>query len=337
MFNPSDYTVGWICAITTEYVAAQSLLDEKHGKPEYVSSFDTNDYILGKMSNHNVVITVLPGEHGTDSAATAATNMLHSFPNVRFGLMVGTGGGAPGPKQDIRLGDVVVSTPCNGFGGVYQYDYGKAIQGQSFKPTRFLNQPPVVLRAAINGIQARYERKGHRLEETIDKVLEKHKRMRQKYKRPPYDHDRLYESQTVHPLDTEASCAEKCDSAKLILCPPRTEYEGNPMIHYGLIASGNQLMNDALARDKFVAEDGVLCFEMEAAGLMNMFPCLVVRGICNYSDSHGTKEWQGYAAMTAAAYAKDLLRQIIPSKMETEAKLKKDISGKSTDATHQSA
>ena len=48
----------------------------------------------------------------------------------------------------------------------------------------------------------------------------------------------------------------------------------------------------------------MLCFKMEAAGLMDDFPCLVVRGICDYADSHKNKQWQGYAAATAAAYAK---------------------------------
>ena len=51
----------------------------------------------------------------------------------------------------------------------------------------------------------------------------------------------------------------------------------------------------------------VLCFEMEAAGLMLDFPCLVVRGICDYADSHKNKIWQKYAAATAAAFAKELL------------------------------
>jgi hypothetical protein len=49
---------------------------------------------------------------------------------------------------------------------------------------------------------------------------------------------------------------------------------------------------------------------MEAAGLMDYFPCLVIRGLCDYSDSHKTKRWQSYAAVVAAAYAKDLLRVI---------------------------
>jgi nucleoside phosphorylase len=77
-------------------------------------------------------------------------------------------------------------------------------------------------------------------------------------------------------------------------------------------------MKDALTRDTLAAKKGVLCFEMEAAGLMNHFPCLVIRGICDYSDSHKNKEWQGFAAMMAAAYAKDLLCEIPPNKVEAE-------------------
>jgi nucleoside phosphorylase len=137
MSNPNDYSVGWICAISTEYVAAQAFFDETHDGPEYVSQNDNNDYTLGKIGKHNVVIAVLPdGEYGTASAAFVATSMLNSFPNVRIGLMVGIGGGAPTQKHDIRLGDIVVSAPGNGEGGVLQYDFGKTIQGQSFQITR---------------------------------------------------------------------------------------------------------------------------------------------------------------------------------------------------------
>jgi nucleoside phosphorylase len=81
----------------------------------------------------------------------------------------------------------------------------------------------------------------------------------------------------------------------------RDEEDDDPAIHYGLIASGNQLMKDARIRDKLAADKGVLCFDMEAAGLMNHFPCLVIRGICDYSDSHKNEEWQGFSAMMAAA------------------------------------
>ena len=324
MSNPKDYTVGWICAVHTEYVAAQSFLDQEHGRPKELSPNDNNDYTLGEIGGHNVVIAVLPdGEYGISSAASVARDMLHSFPNIRIGLMVGIGGGAPSQKHDIRLGDIVVSASHDETGGVFQYDFNETAQGLSFCSTRFLNQPPTILRTAVNGLKALYERKGHQLEGSIDNILEKNKKMRRKYGRLDPDRDRLYQSHVLHPLHDETSCARSCgnDPSKLIIRPERTEDEDNPAIHYGLIASANQVMKDALIRDQLTAEKDVLCFEMEAAGLMNHFPCLVIRGICDYADSHKTKEWQGYAAMAAAAYTKDLLCRIVPSQMEAEKKI----------------
>ena len=50
---------------------------------------------------------------------------------------------------------------------------------------------------------------------------------------------------------------------------------------------------------------------MEAAGLDD-FQCLVIRGICDYADSHKNKIWQPHAAAAATAYAKDLLLQLAP-------------------------
>lgn len=114
-----EYTVGWICAICTEYTAAQAALDEEHERPDYITPSDHNDYTVGRIGGHNVVIAVLPyGEYGTDSAALVARDMLHSFANIKLGLMVGVGGGAPSERCDIRLGDVVVSVPRDGQSGV---------------------------------------------------------------------------------------------------------------------------------------------------------------------------------------------------------------------------
>jgi nucleoside phosphorylase len=324
MSDPKTYTVGWICAINTEYVAARAFLDEVHDGPQHVSEYDSNDYTLGKIGKHNVVIAVLPdGEYGTASAAGVATDMLHSFPNVKIGLMVGIGGGAPNGNHDIRLGDVVVSSPRDGNSGVFQYDFGKTIQDQSFRHTRYLNQPPTVLRTTVNGLKAQYKETGHRIEEAINSILEKKPRLRQEYKRPDPSSDRLYQAKFTHPPNNEANCAAMCgdDPSKLIIRRERTEMEDDPAIHYGLIASGNQLMKDALLRDRLAREKDVLCFEMEAAGLMNLFPCLVIRGICDYSDSHKNKEWQGYAAMSAAAYAKDILCRMAPNRVEAERKI----------------
>ncbi|KAJ5628183.1 hypothetical protein N7490_010411 [Penicillium lividum] len=324
--SPDQYTVGWICAVRKEYIAAVLSLDEQHGLPTSLPPRNQNDFTLGKIGNHNVVISGLPiGEYGIASAAQVAEGMVHAFPNVRIALMVGIGGGAPSPKHDIRLGDIVVGIPSNGRGGIFQYDFGKAIQDQEFKPTGFHNQAPTFLRSAVNGLAVKYEREGHRIEDIIREVLEKEPRLRRNYSRPDPATDRLYKSDSVHPFENESSCNLVCssDASSLVLRTPRTDEDDNPAIHYGNIASANTLMKDAKIRDEIAKKYDVLCFEMEAAGLVNSFPCLVIRGICDYSDSHKNKEWQGYAAMTAATYAKELLYRIVPQGVNQQEKITK--------------
>ncbi|PGH05933.1 hypothetical protein GX51_02714 [Blastomyces parvus] len=328
MANPQDYTIGWICAILPEYVAARAFLDEEHQPLDKRNPHDNNDYTLGRVGNHNVAIAVLPdGEYGTSSAATVARDMVHCFPNIRIGLMVGIGGGVPS-RHDIRLGDVVVSSPRDGMAGVFQYDFGKTIQEENFIHTGFLNQPPLVLRAAVNGLKAQFESEGNELMEAVNSVLEKKPRLQKKYKRPELSSDRLYNPGFIHPPNNTSSCAVVCGDqpSKLTVRAQRTEDDDNPAIHYGLIASGNQLMKDATIRDKLAAEKDVLCFEMEAAGLMNHFPCLVIRGICDYSDSHKNDEWQPFAAMVAAAYARDLLYRLRPTNVEAEKPIREILS-----------
>jgi nucleoside phosphorylase len=181
----------------------------------------------------------------------------------------------------------------------------------------------MVLRTAVNRLKAQYESDGYQLNKTINYILEQKLRLQKKYRRPSLENDRLYQSTVKHPLNNKKNCAEVCgdDLSKLRRRDDRAEDEDNPLIHYGLIASANQLMKDALLREKLAEDNGVLCFEMEAAGLMNQFPCLVIRGICDYSDTHKNKEWQGYAAMAAAAYAKDILCRIPPNKIEAEKRI----------------
>ncbi|THW85207.1 hypothetical protein D6D15_08240 [Aureobasidium pullulans] len=380
MSDPQEYTVGWICALSTEYTAARVFLDREHDppKPECIAASDDNAYTLGEIADHKIAIAVLPhGEYGTSSAATVATNMLHSFPNIRVGLMVGVGGGAPTAENDIRLGDIVVSSPRGGTGGVYQYDYGKRIQNSEFKSTCHLNQPPSAVLTAMSKLKSRYETDGHRIHESIEAILESNPRLKKNYGCPGREHDVLYASNIVHPLDTpERDCRESCTtqchdsindhkramngkdpavpnheqrrgdqsrasdtpdpkekdqahqdscdvrSSNIVYRQERSLVEDNPAIHYGTIASGNSLIKDAHLRDELAKKKGIMCFEMEAAGLMNRLPCLVVRGICDYSDSHKNKEWQGYAAMTASAYTIDLLKCIPPWSLEGEQRLR---------------
>src|SRR5205814_3313192 len=124
-----------------------------------------------------------------------------------------------------------------------------------------------------------------------------------KFARDKVGSDVLFEAEYNHV--GEDSCASCAATGKV----QREERTNNtPAVHYGTIASGNQVMRDGVMRDKISSEFGVvLCFEMEAAGLMNSFPCLVIRGICDYADSHKNKKWQPYAAAAAAACAKEVL------------------------------
>ncbi|KAK4195644.1 nucleoside phosphorylase domain-containing protein [Triangularia verruculosa] len=231
--------------------------------------------------------------------------------------MVGIGGGAPSANNDIRLGDVVVSAPAHGKGGVLQYDFGKTIQGRSFQSTGHLNEPPWLFRTAMQGLQLEYQLNCHGLVSAIAGVLGRRPRLRREYKRPEPSTDKLFKASVVH-RSPHANCQGVCDidPNNLVRRSARTEEDDGPVIHCGLIASANQVMEDAEVRDQLIVSNGVLCFEMEAAGLMNHFPCLVVCGICKFSNSHENKEWQGYAAMTAAAYTKDILSQIPPSSVK---------------------
>jgi len=116
----SEYTVGWVCALPVELAAAQEMLDEEHADLERdLDDNDQNLYALGSIGGHNVAIVCLPaGRIGNNPAAAVATQMRTTFKGLRFGLMVGIGGGVPGAEVDIRLGDVVVSQPDKTFSGV---------------------------------------------------------------------------------------------------------------------------------------------------------------------------------------------------------------------------
>jgi nucleoside phosphorylase len=296
-----DYSVGWVCALPIELAAARLMLDEEHRHLGQDPN-DTNLYTLGRIGEHNVVIACLPaGQTGTNSAAAVAMQMRLAFPSIRFGLMVGIGGGVPSSEADIRLGDVVVSQPHKGHGGVVQYDSGKATPSE-FERTGFLNMPPTILLNGIAKIRSN-EFIGSSLSEYLSKLGDA-----PAFKRDGAGPDVLYEASYKH---AGGPTCGSCSKEMVVGRQPRRNQE--IVVHYGTIASGNQVMRDGATRDKVSSEfGGVLCFEMEAAGLMNSFPCLVIRGICDYADSHKGKNWQPYAAGTAAAYTKEVL-SIVPA------------------------
>jgi nucleoside phosphorylase len=155
--SPPDYTVGILCALPVEPAAAQMLLDQTH--PALIlERHDDQEYTFGSIGDHNVVIGCLPaGRTGLTSAASTARSMSAKFRNLRFGLMVGIGGGVPSGGKDVRLGDAVVSQPHDGHGGVIQYDFGRVRPG-GFEPTGFLSSPPEFLLRALAQLQARHIR-----------------------------------------------------------------------------------------------------------------------------------------------------------------------------------
>ncbi|KID94993.1 Nucleoside phosphorylase domain protein, partial [Metarhizium majus ARSEF 297] len=295
--RPENYTVGWLCALPTELDAATKMFDERHcdilRKPH-----DPNLYTLGRIHNHNVVIVCLPaGQTGASSAAAVMGQMRCQFPSIQHTFLVGVGGGVPGDDAAVRLGDVVISQPHMGHGGVVQYDFGKSTPS-GFIRTGFVNAPPTILLNAVNKLRANILK--HQV--SISNNLSTFSHLRDSA-----GPDVLFESTYEHVGG--ASC-DSCDKDLVTHGTPRSSED--IVVHYGTIASGNQLIRDGITRDTLSSQlGGVLCFEMEAAGFMRIFPGLVIRGICDYADSHKNKKWQAYASATAAVIAKEIL-SILP-------------------------
>ncbi|ETS84370.1 hypothetical protein PFICI_02395 [Pestalotiopsis fici W106-1] len=331
MSTTDHFSIGWICAIDTEIIAAEIMFDEILSAPDGIPTSDVNSYKFGRISGHHVVVACLPqSQYGISNATAAVKDMLRSFP-IKTVVMVGIAGGAPNLANgvDIRLGDVVVSSPGSHNGGVLQYGYGKKHQDENdplrFETTGHLNQPPLSMLNAVNQLKATHRMEGHQIQRNMEEALLKRPKLKAKLRRelqrPDTATDRLYQSSIIHAEDHRTCDACGDDQATLAMRDARDPDDDDPVIHYGLIASSDSLMKDAIMRDRLSRERNVLCFEMEAAGLMNHVPCIAIRGICDYSDSHKNKIWQGYAAMTAAAYAKELLGDIRPDQMRAEGRL----------------
>jgi nucleoside phosphorylase len=303
-----DYTVGWICPLEVEQIAALEMLDEDHERLPQPPT-DHNVYSLGSIGGHNVVIAGLH-QPGNNPAATVVTQMRMTFPNLRFGLLVGIGGGVPVKTDNgmIRLGDIVVSKPAGGHSGAVQYDHGKAETGH-FRRTGALPPPPAVLLNAAQDLAAKRARmRKDPVVENIKKIDTDIPGLRE-YRHPGSAYDHLYSSDYPH-LDPGVPCDEcGCDPTRRVLREIDDEDGGDDprvVVHRGTIASGELVIKNGVLRDQLAKEYGVLCFEMEAAGALADFPCIVIRGISDYCDSHKNDQWHGYAAAAAAAYARQL-------------------------------
>ncbi|TVY70160.1 5'-methylthioadenosine/S-adenosylhomocysteine nucleosidase [Fusarium oxysporum f. sp. cubense] len=304
--KPIDYTVGWICALPKEMAAAKGMLDKVYQRPSQ-HKLDKNNYAVGRIAHLKIVVGCLPsGILGTTSAAVVAGHMVQTFQALEYFLLVGVAGGIPSINSDVRLGDVVISQK------VIQYDFGKAVPGGGFIPTGHLNYPPTVLLSTASQLESQEATGPSGL---VSSILGHLAHMESRYPDSEYnwsypgvENDQLFNNDYYHE-GSDFSCAD-CDPLRLELRPPRAN--NRPKFHYGTIASANRILRDGAARERLRKDTKALCVEMEAAGLMNNYPCLVIRGICDYADSHKNKDWQLYAAGIAAAYAKELL-SMIPS------------------------
>ncbi|TLD24785.1 hypothetical protein PspLS_06280 [Pyricularia sp. CBS 133598] len=280
MALPEDYTVGIICAIGFEMSAVRYMLDKEHPRLPRKNGSDSNIYTFGELSGHNVILACLSGNQGKGAAAIVATNMTRSFPSIKWRFL--------GP-----------------YGGVVQYDLGKD-EEDGFRLKGFLSVPPSLLRNTVDMMRSDHFVQQNKIQEYLSTMLKKGPRF-SVYTRPTAHTDILFDATYAHA--SIWSICDGCDKTKVVSRPPRQ----GPEIHYGLIALGDSVMRSATKRNQKVHDVGdILCFEMEAAGLMTEYSCIIIRGISDYADSHKKDGWQHCAAAVAAACAKELLLYVDP-------------------------
>ncbi|UPK90160.1 hypothetical protein LCI18_001095 [Fusarium solani-melongenae] len=327
-----EFEVAIICALPLEYDAVSYTFDEfwdQDGDPYGRAPNDPNTYTTGRIGNFNVVLALLSRMGKTNAASTAASIAM-SFSGLRLALLVGV----------ILLGDVVISSR------VIEYDFGRQYPDKFVRKDTLegshgqLNKD---IRSLLVTLQT--DRGLNRLEQRTISFLQKIQadvfktKHRGKYDCPGMSEDTLFETTHRHkhhgspccacrscfsdsdPVCEEAinsSCAELgCSNGPVVtrerlLDKQRAEQDSeaaaqHPTVHIGLVASGDRVMKSAAERDRLSKEDGVIAFDMEGAGVWDELPCIIVKGVCDYADSHKNKKWQPFAAATAASAAKALL------------------------------
>ncbi|KAL8311280.1 hypothetical protein RB597_002067 [Gaeumannomyces tritici] len=314
-----DFEIAIICALTQEADAVKALFDERcdgHGQDGYGKvAGDPYSYACGRIGRHNVVVPHMTGM-GKANAANVATNCGRSFPGVKIALVVGvcagvpSVSGGPGQKKDVILGDVIISQ------GVVQYDFGRQTDAGFYTkvtPLESLGKPITEISSLVAMLKSRDDRKRllQDMSEYLD-VLQGEQGLEAGY--PGVEQDWLFEPSYRHTKPTK-KCEDICDRTKLVR---RDRLQGpnppTPEVHFGLIASGDKVMKSARQRDKIIRDHNVVAFEMESAGVWDVIPCVVIKGVCDYADSHKAKSWQKRAAAAAAACMKAFLVRLEPFK-----------------------
>lgn len=305
--DPRLYTVAWIAPLEIEAQAALCMFDNRHEGRFPTSRGDDYLFHAGDVCGHNVVLATLPAgqEYGTGSAAALASQVKKFFPNLWFGLLVGVAAGLPNlsrnPPLDIRLGDVLVALPEGESAGLVAYDLGKERENDGFQILRLghaLAATEAVVRSAIGRIKINAPK-------DTEKFLLYYKRIREKQHGYGNFTDPGQEKDVLHEVDEYGGERQ--------VQRERRQSSERTRVWYGPIGSGDKLIRNAQRRNELRDRYNVIGLEMEAAGTINRIPVGVIRGVCDYGDEHKNKEWQPYASAMAAAYAKAVLREILPS------------------------
>ncbi|KAH6997405.1 hypothetical protein EDB80DRAFT_652516 [Ilyonectria destructans] len=291
-----DFEIAIICALTIEADAVEALFDrhwDDEGPSYGKAARDANAYSTGLIGPHNIVLAHMP-DMGKANAAAVAANCRTSFHNIKLALVVGICGATPrADGEDIVLGDVIISE------GVIQYDLGRQF------PERFVRKNTLggssseirSLLAKLKGVRGRMKL-SNKMTSSLD-TLQGQPALKAQY--PGVEYDRLFEAAYRHLSD--GKLCEDCGCSGTLVSRPRLAQTipPQPVVHFGLIASGDTVMKSGLSRDRIAQQEGAIGFEMEGAGVWNTFPCVIIKGACDYADSHKMKAWQRYAAATAAA------------------------------------
>ncbi|PWY68778.1 purine and uridine phosphorylase [Aspergillus eucalypticola CBS 122712] len=317
-----DFEIAIVCALTLEFDAVCALFDEIWDEDYGRTWGDANIYTNGRIGKFNVVLLKL-SDMGKVSAAIASAHLRSSYSSLSLVLLTGICGGVPfpGAGKEILLGDVVVSRH------IVQYDLGRQYpEGFETKDTvedRFGRAPPNIrhLLSMLETIRAR-----ERAEELTAGYLLKLQQMTARkpggirYDYPGASQDIVFDSSYRHKrrFFKSLSCKEVgCDfknvkSRERIQTKQELEKRGEtekaqaPSLFVGTIGSADTVMKSAEKRDRIARAHSIIAFEMEGAGLWET-PCVVVKAVCDYADSHKNKEWQNFAAATAASATKALL------------------------------
>lgn len=295
----ADFHIGWICIMEKEFWAALDVLDERWA-PDDKSFLPPSGYAYGLIGGHKVVINV---PHTVKGGFVHASNitfqMKHKFPCIRFVLLVGIGGGAP-LNDDIRLGDVV-------FGEfIIPYKRGKERDDHfEIDPVRL--KPPEELSTAVSSLRAEYDDED--LSKCIVDEVDSENRRKESYRRPAEDH--LLDSTALH-QDRACECLHGLTTSPSLIRREARPSTDHIKTHRGIVGSADQVLRSAKERDRLSRERNIVCFEMEAAAVMELTNGITIRGIADYADGHKNDNWHSYAALAAAVCAKKLLTVLRP-------------------------